>query len=732
MKKFKYILPALGLVGCFATATLTSCDDMLNLGNDDILYADKNHLTTANDTVNSYVGILVQLQKIAIRTNLFGELRGDLVDVTSNANANLKAIADFTVDDDNTYNNPRDYYAVINNCNYYLANADTALRESRYENGARSDFYVFRAEYVAVRAVRAWLYLQLGQIYGANIPLVTEPILSLDDADNALANAPKKNLSGLCDYFIDDLKPYVSWFNYFTHSSGYNSHMPARMSVFPVSLVLGDLYLWSSSLKRDPQLAREAAKCYFDYIDWTPGGKNSNSGYKHKTVVKNISVNWPVSSLSSGNFAMAPNGSDNAWFNTSSFGTDNSEVITAIGMDSASAEGHFNELRYLYCYNRDESNVEASFKPSKACSNYSDSQVYYDYYVSNGTVNYTTVGNSQLTEDQVNGHVVGDLRLGTTYSIQQRQDMMQQMINKAYYPQDVIIYRAGDVYLRLAEALNYAGFPKFALAILTIGLDNNVINGLVLPECINAQDSAFVQYFDFNVNFYRTRATGYAYGNISLDMGRDQSAPANLNQIGLHQRGCGWAYDNPYYYPAETDIPSDMTGYPEEPLYFDTSYKNNASMKAEVYLDSLLAKNQEFVDQMIAAKGEGYELPNLEAYANNLERLDAITAYEELLQAYALELSLDYINAVQEWYKQYGYPQVHTRQIEVVDSLIDVESALETCFEGFRFGYLMRDAERKGDPTVLANKVAKRDESLRGKLSSKNNWFIRWNGQIGQ
>ena len=84
------------------------------------------------------------------------------------------------------------------------------------------------------------------------------------------------------------------------------------------------------------------------------------------------------------------------------------------------------------------------------------------------------------------------------------------------------------------------------------------------------------------------------------------------------------------------------------------------------------------------------------------------------------------------WYRDYGVPQVKPRQIEVVDSLIDVESALETCFEGFRFGYLIRDAERKGDPKVLANKVAKRDPSLLGKLSDKHNWFIRWNGQIGQ
>ena len=716
MKNLKYFL-AFGSVCCiFAAASLTSCDDMLDMGNDDVLYADQNHLSSANDTVNSYVGILVQLQKIAVRTNLFGELRGDLVDVNANANANLKAIADFSVDADNIYNNPRDYYAVINNCNYFIANADTALRESRYENGARSDFYVFRAEYVAVRAVRAWLYLQLGQIYGRNIPLVTEPILSLDDADDALANAPKKDLGAICDYFIDDLKLYVSWFNYFTHSSGYNSHMPARMSVFPISLVLGDLYLWAASIKQDPMLAREAAKCYFDYIDWTPGGKNSNSGYKVKNVVKDYATAWNTQSLSSGNFTGTPNDYDSYWYGTSVFGTRTSEVITAIGMDSASAEGHFNELRYLYSYNRDQSNVEASFSPSKPCCDYSDSQIYYGYYINSGEIVYNTVTASQLSEDQINGHLVGDLRLGTTYSLRQGQDMMYQSIYKTYYPQDVIIYRTGDIYLRLAEALNYAGFPKFALAILTIGLDNNVINGLVLPECRSTQDSLFVQYFDFNVNFYTTRATSYSNGGLTLNYATSE----NINQIGLHQRGSGWAYSNPYYYPAEADQPEDLTGYPDYPLTFNPDYQK--STIAQAYLDNILAANQELSDQMAVETGTA--VPVLETMPDNVVRLEAVTTYEQALRDYAQALLNQYRTDVLLWYRDYGVPQVKPRQIAVVDSLIDIESALETAFEGFRFGYLMRDAKRKGDPAVLANRVGRRDTRLGSLLLDENKWYI--------
>ena len=115
MRHIKYILPAM-MLAMSATA-FVSCDDMLDMGNENVLYVDDNTLSSANDTVNTFVGILSQLQKIGVRTNLFGELRGDLVNVSNTADANLKEIADFNVSNDNPYNNPRDYYAVINNCN---------------------------------------------------------------------------------------------------------------------------------------------------------------------------------------------------------------------------------------------------------------------------------------------------------------------------------------------------------------------------------------------------------------------------------------------------------------------------------------------------------------------------------------------------------------------------------------------------------------------------------------
>ena len=67
--------------------------------------------------------------------------------------------------------------------------------------------------------------------------------------------------------------------------------------------------------------------------------------------------------------------------------------------------------------------------------------------------------------------------------------------------------------------------------------------------------------------------------------------------------------------------------------------------------------------------------------------------------------------------------------IEAVEDLIIDEGALELAFEGSRFSDLARVAIRRGDPTFLAKRVAKRggdmDMGLYNFLSrSSKNWYL--------
>ena len=143
-----------------SSVSLTGCQDFFEQESDHIIFADGDHLNNPTDTVYSMMGILQKMQAIADRSVLLGEVRGDLVDVNEYTSADLRNIALFELDDSaNVYNQPRDYYAVINNCNYYIARADTALKNNRNEK-------VFMREYAAAKTFRAWTYLQLVLAYG--------------------------------------------------------------------------------------------------------------------------------------------------------------------------------------------------------------------------------------------------------------------------------------------------------------------------------------------------------------------------------------------------------------------------------------------------------------------------------------------------------------------------------------------------------------------------------------
>ena len=237
MKKL-YIL----IFSFFTLVTLSGCSDLLNTESDLVEFEDDNTLDNPTDSVYSLMGIYYRMQQIADRQILLGEARGDLVTPTESASADLKRLAAFDFSGTNKYNAVSDYYAVINNCNYYLAHVDTALQ--------RRGRMLFREEYAAVKTYRAWTYLQLVKAYG-RVPLVLTPIVTEQQATEAM-NLSYKSIQEICDYFIADLTPYAQLESpTFTNGS---------VLYFPTRLVLGDLCLWAGRYQ-------EAATWYHDYLN---------------------------------------------------------------------------------------------------------------------------------------------------------------------------------------------------------------------------------------------------------------------------------------------------------------------------------------------------------------------------------------------------------------------------------------------------------------------------------
>lgn len=482
--------------------TTTSCSDFFDVDSTHIIDANETRLNNATDTIYSLTGILNKMQAIGDRTILLGEARGDLMDVTSYTNADLRDVAMFNIGDDNKYNAPADYYAIINNCNYYIAHADTALRNNRNEN-------IFMAEYAAVKAIRAWTYLQLVTTYG-KVPFYTNPILSKEEAEKEY---PMKDIQGVCDYFIneDGLESLVD--QDYPHY-GVIKSLPSRLFYFPMRLVLGDLNLWAGNYLK-------AAKFYHDYINNRNG---ENSIYPITTnAIKWTSDSWQ-SRLNSWTTNTFPSTESNSSY---------SEVISIIPTDSIPSEGYYSELRSIFNTTHNDDN-QVSLIPSKALTDLSDAQTY--CYNNNGEILYAP--------STILDHMCGDLRYsGSVTRIEDYQygdERVDYQVIRKYNSRNIRVYRRTLVYLRLAEAMNRAGYPRYAFHILSTGVNDAILKDSICGHYSEADSTMLVSTYNF-------KGSDISNYNTTYVTNTDPTSTRSYNTIGIHSRGCGFTPSNIYY-----------------------------------------------------------------------------------------------------------------------------------------------------------------------------------------
>ncbi len=550
-KIYKFIFAVLA-IGGFA-----SCSDFFDQESEHVIFTETDHLNSATDSIYSVIGILNKLQAIGDRTVLLGEVRGDLVDLTKEANSDLRDMALFNIGDDNRYNNPTDYYAIINNCNYFIANADTALKNNRND-------YIFMKEYAAVKAIRAWTYLQLVLNYGS-VPFVTEPILSKLEAEQ---NYPKYDLQAVCEYFINDLMPLTDrWADEYPNYGNIRSLRDgaSRLLFFPMNVVLGDLNLWLASITGNKSTYREAAMRYYKYISQRNG---DNSAYP--TGMNYYMWYWGSTAWNSFTSASSGDWSDEEY-------GQNTELITIIAGDSIRAEGNYSELRNLF-YSREDNDYRVSIIPSQGMFELSESQA--NCCLASNGISFSYAP-ADLTD-----HKAGDLRLYRSYSWGQATNRLTgERFDVSYVEkqsfQNIHIYRRTQLYLRLAEALNGAGIPRAAFSILSTGLNNEIYESSVYPYC-SESDSIWISQLDFP----ETR-----YGIVTAQYITSSSGGTGVyNTMGIHSRGSGWTPYNEFYrLPEAEPIPVvDEEGNPIEGLFVIEKDSPDLVEKQQAFVDSLL------------------------------------------------------------------------------------------------------------------------------------------------
>ena len=510
-KDIKNRLRTIPFIVCLLTMSavgLTSCEDFFNQESEYVIYEGDNALDNVADTIYSVIGVLNKLQAIADRTILLGEVRGDLVDVTDYTHADLRKVASFDIDADNKYNNPRDYYAIINNCNYFIANADTALRNNRNEA-------IFLREYVAIKGFRAWTYLQLALNYGS-VPFVDKPILTKEESEK---DYPRYDIKQICNYFINDLMPLA---DEKLPAYGTIRGLDSRFFYFPIYLLLGELNLWAENYN-------QAALNYYKYISTRNG---MNSAYPIGTD----RIQW----------------SDSEWESITISGeighaveeyAEQAELITLIPGDSIPSEGYYSELRDLFNSSADNE-YNFSLKPSAAMQNLSASQYYCHVETNTQGEKDTIYAPKNVTWESSKVDMSGDLRLYYAWDLldgrNKNGDKIEEQSISKHNTRNVHIYRRTMLYLRMAEALNRAGYPVMAYKFLASGVNNKVIEDEVIP-CY-AEDPAKVallRQFDFPTDLYGILNPGV-------------TASETANTIGIHSRGSGWGSASAYYQMPDT------------------------------------------------------------------------------------------------------------------------------------------------------------------------------------
>ncbi len=593
MKK-KLIYTLAFLLG--GTFIFSSCDDMLNVDSNRVEYEFDDW--SLNDSVYSVLGILKAVQEVGDRQVLINELRADLITVNE-----AKAVIDvqelsrsvFNLSS-NKYLDVKDYYAIINNCNIYLARVDTTLEKNNIK--------LMLPEYVAVKSVRAWTYLQLAINYN-NIPYYTEPLLTHSAAEEVM-NRPMLTRDEVLGKLIADILPYENPAAYPMPAwdkdgkvlkFGYGDNgteVDTKQLFVPIRMLLGELYLWRGDYKNAARFfysqiagsgTNETARKYTDRGNKASYGSEKGGGYNNSYIgmfsAKNFNNN------SSNFFTIIPFANTNLDGTTSGLAAvfspqsevGEAQVVASPGIQSLAE-------RQVYCYLKDP-------EDKKETPEYSH---FYEY--------------------------TGDLRIkATTYSQRGNDDAKTEyknIIGKFNFEDGslgmdvefvpniktsfIILQRKEHAYLRLAEALvglerqGYVGAMDLAMTILKVGPKTyyRLLKNPVYADSVklDAAGDTLYKYIVEKMDTIGREPLMDKYLASCTDslIYNFTSETFNTNE-GIHSRGCGYSERNDYYALTDTCI-ARYLGATEvvdkvETITREITYQDSLNYIADLVLDEL-------------------------------------------------------------------------------------------------------------------------------------------------
>jgi hypothetical protein len=162
---------------------LSSCKDFFN-PEQEISITEEQLFDDWYEFRSAEMGLYGLQQKLVEQLVILGELRGDLLTVTENADADLVEIYNFDVSEDNKYASPTNFFKLISASNNFI---NVLQKEHPEVLDPNSPVTNYDRLYGEALCMRAWAYFNAVRIYG-KVPFIHESLTTIEEVESFLSS----------------------------------------------------------------------------------------------------------------------------------------------------------------------------------------------------------------------------------------------------------------------------------------------------------------------------------------------------------------------------------------------------------------------------------------------------------------------------------------------------------------------------------------------------------------